>query len=52
MPYFFEKFFTRNLNAMQPNIPLTTVDVMDQCGHFPWIEQPNRFYSTLARTLK
>jgi pimeloyl-ACP methyl ester carboxylesterase len=41
-----------NLNAMQPNIPLTTVDVIDQCGHFPWIEQPNPFYRTLARTLK
>lgn len=37
-----------NLNAMQPNINLTSVDLIDQCGHFPWIEQPNIFNRLLA----
>ncbi|MBN2866575.1 MAG: alpha/beta hydrolase [Thiotrichales bacterium] len=41
-----------NLNAMQPNIQLASVDVIDQCGHFPWIEQPKIFYSTLEQYLK
>ena len=40
-----------NLNAMQPNIELASVDVIDQCGHFPWIEQPETFYNTLERYL-
>ena len=41
-----------NLNAMQPNINLASVDVIDQCGHFPWIEQPEAFYNTLEQYLK
>lgn len=40
-----------NLNAMQPNINLTSVDVIDQCGHFPWIEQPDTFRRTLSSYL-
>jgi len=41
-----------NLDAMQPNINLSSVDIIDQCGHFPWIEQPERFYQTLQQYLK
>ena len=40
-----------NLNAMQPNIKLTSVDIIDQCGHFPWIEQPQTFYELLGHYL-
>ena len=41
-----------NLNAMQPNMTLRSVDVIDQCGHFPWIEQPKAFYDYLSGYLK
>jgi len=41
-----------NLNAMQPNIKLASVDIIDQCGHFPWIEQPKTFYNLLEQVLR
>lgn len=40
-----------NLNAMQPNMTFQSLDLMDQCGHFPWIEQPAAFYQHLENYL-
>jgi proline iminopeptidase len=36
-----------NLNAMQDKVGFQQVDLIDQCGHFPWIEQADRFYHLL-----
>lgn len=36
-----------NLNAMQQHIEFTGKHLIDGCGHFPWIEQPQAFYRTL-----
>lgn len=40
-----------NLNAMQKNMQFQQVDLIDQCGHFPWIEQSQIFYGLLREHL-
>lgn len=40
-----------NLNAMQKHMKLSEVSLIDQCGHFPWIEKPKIFYSELKHHL-
>jgi len=40
-----------NLKAMQPNVRFSSVDVIQKCGHFPWIEQPKTFYALLKKYL-
>ncbi|WEJ61852.1 alpha/beta fold hydrolase [Thiomicrorhabdus lithotrophica] len=40
-----------NLNAMQKHIEFSEVSLIDQCGHFPWIEKPKIFYSELKQQL-
>lgn len=40
-----------NLKAMQPNIRFSSVNVIQKCGHFPWIEQPKTFYAQLKKYL-
>lgn len=32
-----------NLNAMQPNMTFSKVTLFENCGHFPWVEQPEQF---------
>lgn len=41
-----------NLNAMQKHMEFSEVSLIDQCGHFPWIEKPKVFYSELEQQLK
>lgn len=36
-----------NLNAMKPHIEFNSLHIMEQCGHFPWIEQPKAFRNVL-----
>ena len=36
-----------NLNAMQDKVSFEQVGLIDQCGHFPWIEQADKFYGLL-----
>lgn len=40
-----------NLDAMSAKMTFKSVDLLDQCGHFPWIEQPDSFYSHLKTYL-
>ena len=40
-----------NLNAMQKHMQFSEVSLIDQCGHFPWIEKPKIFYSELKKQL-
>lgn len=40
-----------NLNAMKPVVPFTELDLIDQCGHFPWIEQADKFYPILKKQI-
>jgi len=40
-----------NLNAMQNKMQFQQVDLIDQCGHFPWIEQSQTFYRLLKEHL-
>ncbi|HHS99242.1 MAG TPA: alpha/beta hydrolase [Thiomicrospira sp.] len=41
-----------NLNAMQKKMTFSNVTLIDQCGHFPWIEQPKDFYHALEKDLR
>lgn len=41
-----------NLQAMQSKMPLQQVQIIEQCGHFPWIEQPQVFARHLQNFLQ
>jgi len=41
-----------NIQAMQPELPFREINVIDQCGHFPWIEQEAAFYKHLTTFLE
>ena len=41
-----------NLNAMQPNMKFASVTILQKCGHFPWIEQPDAFNQVLQKLSK
>ncbi|BBP47039.1 hypothetical protein THMIRHAS_24120 [Thiosulfatimonas sediminis] len=41
-----------NLNAMQSKMRLQQVQVIEGCGHFPWIEQPHIFERHLQSFLQ
>ncbi|MBN2646762.1 MAG: alpha/beta hydrolase [Thiotrichales bacterium] len=41
-----------NLNAMRPQMSFKKVALIDQCGHFPWIEQPQAFNQYLSEFLR
>lgn len=41
-----------NIEAMQPALPFKKTIVIDQCGHFPWIEQETLFYKHLTKFLE
>lgn len=40
-----------NLDAFTDSIQLTQVELLDQCGHFPWVETPKSFYRVLSAFL-
>lgn len=40
-----------NLNALQSQGVLRRVELIAQCGHFPWIEQPVQFTERMIRLL-
>ena len=33
-------------------VPGSRLELIDQCGHFPWLEQPERFYSLVTAFLE
>jgi proline iminopeptidase len=37
---------------MQRQLPNARLELFDDCGHFPWIEQPERFYAALSHFLQ
>lgn len=41
-----------NLNAMQAKMTFKQTVILDQCGHFPWIEQTPDFHQSLSKFLK
>lgn len=41
----------QNLNAMQAQMHFRTIEILKQCGHFPWVEQPTAFQQTLKKLL-
>lgn len=41
-----------NLDAMQANMTFTQRKLLNQCGHFPWIEQTEAFQQSLRDFLK
>lgn len=40
-----------NLNALQSQGVLRRVELIAQCGHFPWVEQPAQFKERMLRLL-
>jgi pimeloyl-ACP methyl ester carboxylesterase len=40
-----------NLAGLQAYFPQMRVVLMEGCAHFPWVEQPQEFYSRLDEIL-
>jgi proline iminopeptidase len=36
-----------NLNAMEPNMTFASINILKNCGHFPWVEQTKEFNKVL-----
>jgi pimeloyl-ACP methyl ester carboxylesterase len=40
------------VDNLAKNIPSSTVIIIKNAGHFPWIEQPTQFFSGIIKWLK
>lgn len=36
-------------DRIAPHLPDVTTAVLDDTGHFPWVDQPERFFGTIDR---
>lgn len=46
-----DSLMPQNLQAMQAQNILRKIAILDQCSHFPWVEQPKEFQNSLQKIL-